>query len=111
MPNGKDILVLLFAAFLEAGGDAIVRIALHTTAVWPRFLLFSASAAVLFSYGYLVNAPAWDFGRLLGLYVVFFFAIAQLISWLGFKQPPSNAVLMGGAFIMIGGGIIAFAKG
>ena len=111
MPNGKDIPVLLFAALLEAGGDAIVRVALHTSAVWPRFLLFSASAAVLFSYGYMVNAPAWDFGRLLGLYVVFFFVIAQLVSWLCFRQPPSNAVLLGGTFIMIGGGIIACAKG
>ncbi len=110
MPNGKAILLLMFAALLEAGGDAIVRVALHTSSAWPRFLLFSASAAVLFSYGYVVNTPAWDFGRLLGLYVVFFFVIAQLVSWLGFKQPPSNAVLMGGAFIMIGGGIIALAK-
>ncbi len=110
MPNGKEVLVLLFAALLEAAGDAVVRVALHTTAVWPRFALFSASAAILFSYGYVVNAPAWDFGRLLGLYVVFFFVIAQLISGLVFKQPPSSAVLLGGAFILIGGGIIAFAK-
>jgi small multidrug resistance family-3 protein len=35
-----------------------------------------------------VNAPPWDFGKLIGIYVVFFFSIAQLISWLVFKQIP-----------------------
>jgi hypothetical protein len=39
-----------------------------------------------------VNAPAWDLSRLPGLYVVFFFVIAQLVSWLGFKQPPSPRI-------------------
>jgi drug/metabolite transporter (DMT)-like permease len=65
---------------------------------------------VLFSYGWAVNAPPWDFGRLLGLYVVFFFLFAQLISWLVFKQPPSAGVLMGGCLIVAGGIIIAIAK-
>jgi small multidrug resistance family-3 protein len=57
-----------------------------------------------------VNAPAWDFGRLLGLYVVFFFWIAQGISTVAFRQPPSPAVLLGGGFISIGGLIIAMAN-
>ena len=30
---------------------------------------------VLFSYGYLVNSPPWDFGRLLGVYIVCFFVV------------------------------------
>ena len=33
-------------------------------------------AVVLFTYGLTVNAPPWNFGKLLGLYVVFFFIIA-----------------------------------
>jgi hypothetical protein len=69
-----------------------------------------SAAVVLFSYGYIVNAPAWDFGRLLGLYVVFFFVIAQFVSWFAFKQPPSVPVLMGGLLIVIGGVVIAVAK-
>jgi hypothetical protein len=39
--------------------------------------------------------PAWDFGRVLGLYVVFFFIIAQI----------------GGLLIVSGGLVIAFAQG
>ena len=107
MTRTTAILVLLCAALLEAGGDAIARVALHTSGGWQRILLFCLSAAVLFSYGWVVNAPAWDFGKLLGLYVTFFFVIAQLVSWLAFKQPPSLAVLGGGLLIVAGGLVIA----
>jgi hypothetical protein len=107
MTRGTAIFVLFCAALLEAGGDAIVRVALHTAGGWQRVLLFIASAGILFSYGWVVNAPAWDFGKLLGLYVTFFFVIAQLVSWLGFKQPPSTAVLLGGLLIVAGGVVIA----
>lgn len=110
MNRASTLLLLILAATLEAGGDAIIRIALHTPAIWTRALLFSVSAAVLFAYGWTVNAPAWNFGELLGLYVVFFFLIAQLISWLGFKQTPSLPVLIGGGLIASGGLVIAFAK-
>ena len=107
MTRGTAIFVLFCAALLEAGGDAIVRVALHTSAGWLRILLFTASAGVLFSYGWLVNAPSWDFGKLLGLYVTFFFVIAQLVSWVGFKQAPSIPVLTGGLLIVAGGVVIA----
>jgi len=36
--------------------------------------LFAIAAVVLFGYGWTVNAPPWDFGQLLGLYVVFSFS-------------------------------------
>ena len=64
---------------------------------------------ILLAYGYTVNAPAWDFGSLLGLYVVFFFVIAQLTSWLVFGQPPTLAVIVGGGLITTGGFVIAMA--
>ena len=105
-----SILVLIVAATLEAGGDALMRIGLHSTAIWSRLACFAAAAVVLFAYGWTVNAPPWDFGRLLGLYVVFFFLIAQLTSWLVFKQAPSAMVLVGGCFITAGGIVIALAK-
>ena len=73
-------------------------------------VLFAVGALVLFSYGYVVNAPSWDFGRLLGIYVVFFFVVAQLISWIVFHQRPSTGVLIGGAFIIIGGVIISYSS-
>ena len=110
MSKSAILLVLLFAALLEAGGDALVRKGLHSSAGTPRLLFFLAGAAVLFLYGWTVNTPPWDFGRLLGLYVVFFFLCAQAISWVLFHQRPSVAVLIGGAFIAVGGIIISLGR-
>ena len=108
MKTGVAVLLLLVAAVLEAGGDALMRGALHAPSGSSRkTLLFLAGAVVLFAYGYVVNAPSWDFGRLLGIYVVFFFVVAQLIGWLVFHQTPAPAVLYGGALIVAGGVIIA----
>jgi drug/metabolite transporter (DMT)-like permease len=104
------ILVLLLAAVLEAGGDALIRVALHRQGFAARAAAFLLGAVVLFAYGYTVNAPPWDFGRLLGLYVVFFFVVAQVMSWLLFAQAPSRAVLFGGSLIVSGGFLIAFLQ-
>jgi hypothetical protein len=98
--------VLLAAAVLEAGGDAFMRAGLHSAGRAARLRFFVVAAVTLFSYGWLVNAPGWDFGRLLGLYVVFFFVMAQLVSWIAFHQPPSNAVLVGGVLIVAGGLVV-----
>lgn len=110
MTRGTAILILFAAAALEAGGDALMRSGLHSNTPWHRHALFFAAAVSLFAYGWTVNAPPWDFGKLLGLYVVFFFVISQLVSWLIFKQPPSPSLLIGGALIVAGGGVIAFSK-
>lgn len=89
MSRTTAISILILAAALEAGGDAILRVGLHSHSLLQRSLLFLLAALVLFAYGWSVNTPPWDFGRLLGLYVVFFFLFAQLFSWFLFKQPPS----------------------
>jgi drug/metabolite transporter superfamily protein YnfA len=102
------LLLLFTAALLEAGGDALVRLGLHAPSASTRLGYFSAGAVVLFSYGYFVNKPNWDFGRLLGVYVVFFFVVAQLISWIVFHQVPSRAILIGGCFIVVGGAIVSY---
>ncbi len=107
MTRTTSILILALAALLEAGGDAVVRAGLHSAAPFTRAAWLVLGAAVLFAYGVTVNSPPWDFGKLLGLYVVFFFVAAQLISWIVFHQPPSRAVLFGGSLILAGGGIIA----
>jgi small multidrug resistance family-3 protein len=102
-------LLLFLAAVLEAGGDALVRKGLHATAS-ARTGFFLAGAVLLFAYGYFVNSPPWDFGRLLGVYVVFFFLVAQAIGWIFFGQAPSSGTLMGGGLILAGG-IVVFARG
>ncbi|MGB9236817.1 MAG: hypothetical protein WCC04_20605 [Terriglobales bacterium] len=109
MNRATTILVLLLAAALEASGDALMRAGLHRNATGHRALLFALATLVLFSYGWTVNAPPWDFGKLIGIYVVFFFLIAQFISWVFFKQSPSLTMWIGGMLIVAGGIVIAMA--
>ena len=104
------LLILFTAALLEAGGDALVRYGLLATTGVVRFLFFLIGASVLFLYGYVVNSPPWKFGDLLGVYVVFFFVIAQLISYFAFGETPSKTLLLGGACILAGGVIISIGN-
>ena len=110
MSKAVQLGILLLAAIFEAGGDAILRKALHLPTGLARILAFAAGAVVLFLYGLTVNAPSWDFGRLLGIYVVFFFVIAQVLSWAVFNQPPTPATWLGGALIVAGGAVLGFAS-
>jgi drug/metabolite transporter superfamily protein YnfA len=96
-------LLLLLSAALEAGGDALVRIGLHSPSTAVRVGLFAAGGLVLFAYGVTVNSPPWDFGRLLGVYVTLFFVVAQVINLLVFHIRPGLPILVGGAFILCGG--------
>jgi small multidrug resistance family-3 protein len=102
------LLVLGFAALLEAGGDALVRGGLHAKALPLKLGLIALGALVLGAYGVVVNTPNWDFGRLLGVYVALFFVAAQIINALAFKAPPSPPVLVGGALIVAGGLLMTF---
>ncbi len=105
----KTLTVLFAAALLEAGGDALVRKGLHASALLRTWLLL-AGAVLLFVYGWIVNTPPWDFGRLLGVYIVFFFVVAQVLNWLAFGQAPTMRVVLGGAFIVAGGLIISGSR-
>lgn len=99
-------LLLLVAAGLEAGGDALVRVALYSAATGSRAIFFAAGAATLFAYGYAVNAPPWDFGRLLGVYVTLFFLVAQAINFFVFGVRPPLPIYVGGSLIITGGLLI-----
>lgn len=98
-------LILLLAALLEAGGDALVRHGLGASG-GTRLAFFATGALVLFAYGLTVNAPAWDFGKLLGIYVTLFFVVAQAINLVVFHVRPDLPVLIGGALIVSGGLLI-----
>ena len=104
------VAILVIAAAFEAGGDTLMRLGLKEHSGTARWLFLAAGAITLALYGLVVNVPDWDFGKLLGLYVVFFFVIAQLLSWLVFNQPPSTMTLAGGSLILAGGVVLAIAN-
>ena len=108
MGTAAILAVLALAALLEAGGDALVRTGLHAPALPTRIGFMAVGAVVLFAYGVTVNLPAWDFGRLLGVYVVLFFIVAQLINLLAFGIRPGAPIYLGGLLILSGGLVITF---
>ena len=104
--RGGALLVLAAAAFLEAYGDSWFQFGLYRTSGTARLLAFLGGASSLAAYGLLVNVPRWDFGKLLGVYVVLFFLVAQVIARLRFGQTPGTAILVGGGLIVAGGAVI-----
>lgn len=97
---------LILAALLEVGGDALVRSGLRG----GRVAGFVAGAAVLFAYGVVVNAPRWNFGRLLGVYIAVFFVVSQLVAYFAFRDRPTPPIVLGGALVIAGGLVMAFWK-
>jgi hypothetical protein len=108
MNTAVAFLILLLAAILEAGGDALVRTGLHGQTLVLRGGFFVAGAAVLFAYGVVVNSPHWDFGKLLGVYVTLFFVVAQAINLVFFGMRPDASILVGGAMVVGGGMVMTF---
>jgi small multidrug resistance family-3 protein len=98
--------ILATAAFLEAYGDSCFQSGLYRSSGVGRIFVLLVGAVSLSAYGLVVNIPRWDFGRLLGVYVVLFFLCAQVIAQLRFGQSPSLALVAGGALITAGGLII-----
>jgi small multidrug resistance family-3 protein len=94
------VLILLFAAaFLEVGGDALVRAGVKEGRLWA----YPIGALVLLIYSVAVNKPAWDFGRLLGVYIAVFFLVSQLLAYLVYHEPIRLPTILGGLLIVTGG--------
>jgi small multidrug resistance family-3 protein len=103
-------LLLLIAACLEVGGDALVRVGLKNNGGFSQIALIALGGAVLLAYGIFVNIAPADFGRLLGVYVVLFFVVAQLVNLLAFGIRPDAPIFVGGSFILVGGLVITLWK-
>ena len=97
----KTVAILVLAALLEVGGDALIRIGLRGPGYW-----IVAGALTLFAYGVLVNQSSVDFNRLMGIYIAIFFVVSQTISLIIFKQIPDDRIILGGGFIVAGGLLI-----
>jgi hypothetical protein len=109
--RGGALLILSAAAFFEAFGDSLFQSGLYRTSGLMRVLSFAGGAGTLALYGLVVNLPRWDFGKLLGIYVVLFFLVTQILAKVRFNQSPTPPILLGGSLIVIGGLVITFWKG
>ena len=99
----RTFIVLVASAGLEVGGDALVRIGLR-----GQLYSLAAGAATLFAYGIVVNKSGLDFNQLMGVYIVVFFVVSQVISFFIFKQIPDQTMVLGGGLIVVGGLLILF---
>ena len=109
--HGVPLMVLLLiATVLEAGGDAVVRVAIYQHVGLIRIALFLAGAALLLAYGSLLNLAPLDFGRVVGLYIATAFVVWQVINFFAFRAFPTMPILVGGALVIAGGAITTFWK-
>jgi small multidrug resistance family-3 protein len=95
----RILILLVLAALLEVGGDALIRGGLQRRGA----LLLLSGAATLVVYGFMVNMTKLDFSRLMGIYIVIFFLVAQAVAVLVFHEDIELAVWAGGGFIVVGG--------
>lgn len=102
--------VLVLAAYLEVQGDACFQAGLYRSSGVKQVGWFVTGALVLICYSLFLNSSKIDFGKLLGVYVVLFFLIAQIVAMLQFHQSPTKPIYLGGTFIAIGGLIMTFWK-
>ena len=100
--------LLLMATFLEVSGDAIVRLGMYNHAGTIRSVFLLVGAALLLSYGFLVNTAPVAFGRIVGLYIATLFVGWQVINFLIFRAQPAASVWVGGTLVITGGTIVTF---
>jgi drug/metabolite transporter (DMT)-like permease len=130
----RELFILLLAAILEVGGDALVRWGLTgpqqvrppqiaSTGVKgiPRTIYSGFKSGktiglilggiVLVSYGLMVNLTKLDFGKLMGIYIVVFFVVSQVVAVFFFQEKIKMPLLVGGALIIAGGLVLTFWHG
>lgn len=103
----KIFLFVFAATVFEAAGDAIVRIALHHQSLSARIGLFLLGYTLLALYGTSLNLAPVEFAAVTGMYVATLFVVFQVVNFAFFGVLPTPAILVGGAFIVIGGLTVA----
>ncbi len=110
MKNIHPFIFILIATVLEVTGDAIIRISIYNQAGIARIGLMMMGTILLFGYGTSLNLAPVEFKEVVGLYIATLFVVWQIINFIVFRTLPTPPILIGGAFIVIGGLIVTFWK-
>ncbi len=100
------VAVLVGAAVLEVGGDALIRKGMRGGGL----SLLATGFVVLGSYGIVVNVLSIDFSRLLGAYVGIFALVSVLAGLVAFHERVASTTWLGLAVILLGSLIIHFGR-
>jgi len=99
---------LLVATVAESFGDATIRIGLFERTGTARIAAIFGGTLFLLIYGLLLNIAPLPFARIVGFYIATLFVVWQVVNFFAFRTAPSGPVLVGGAFIVVGGLIVSF---
>lgn len=99
-------IVLIAAAALEVGGDALIRKGIRG----EGFPFILSGCLVLSGYGVVVNLLRWDFSKLLGTYVAVFALVSVLTGLILFREDVPLSTWIGLAVIVCGGFIIQYGE-
>src|SRR5450432_2640127 len=94
--------ILIAAALLETGGDAVIRHGMRGRLPWA----IAAGAGLLVAYGVMVNLVKWDFSKLLGVYVAVFAVTSILVGRFVLGEQVANSTWGGLLLIVAGGAVI-----
>jgi hypothetical protein len=110
LQNIHPIFFLIVATVLEVSGDAIIRKTIYDYTGTTRICFGLVGMLLLFGYGYFLNLAPVEFGKVVGLYIATLFIVWQVINYITFKTIPTLPIIVGGAFVVLGGLIITFWK-
>ena len=96
------IAVMVGAALLEVGGDALIRRGLRG----GGFLLVALGFAILGSYGVVLTLLKADFSKLLGAYVGIFALVSVAFGRLVFRERIGAATWLGIGVVLVGSMVI-----
>jgi small multidrug resistance family-3 protein len=102
--KSQALVVLLVAALLEVGGDAIIRKGMRGSGL----LLIALGFVVLGGYGIVVNLLNLDFSRLLGAYVGIFALTSVVFGKLLFAERIATSTWLGLLIVLLGSALIQF---
>lgn len=101
-----QMLVMIGAAILEVGGDALIRAGLRGRGV----ALVVLGGAALSAYGIGVNLLPGDFARLFGAYVAFFAVASVAMGRFAFHETIATSTWIGLAIVLAGSAVIQYGR-